>query len=81
MLVVCASVATLSTMTLKSSIEWEIQNSLQIVAASVNETYTNRMRGIIRKMLEEASGKVILKFQETISFLMRYRRKQDLMYL
>ena len=33
MLVVCASVATLSTMTLKSSIEWEIQNSLQIVAA------------------------------------------------
>lgn len=45
MLVVCASVATLSTMTLKSSIEWEIQNSLQIVAASVNETYTNLYEG------------------------------------
>lgn len=45
MLVVCVSVSAISTMTLKNTIEREIQNSLQIVAASVNETYTNLYEG------------------------------------
>lgn len=45
MVVVCALVATLSTMTLKAAIESEIQNSLQIVSTSVSETYTNLYEG------------------------------------
>lgn len=45
MLVVCVSVATISTVTLRNSIEGEIESSLQIVAASVNETYTNLYEG------------------------------------
>ncbi len=45
MLVVCVLVSVISTGTLKNAIEKEIQNSLAIVAASVNETYTNLYEG------------------------------------
>lgn len=45
MVIVCVLVATLSTMTLKDTIEGEIENSLQIVSASVSETYTNLYEG------------------------------------
>lgn len=45
MLVVCVLVATISTVTLSNTIEGEIESSLQIVAASVNETYTNLYEG------------------------------------
>lgn len=55
MMVVCVLVATLSTMTLKDTIEGEILNSLQIVATSVNETYTNLYEGDYK---QDAGGKV-----------------------
>jgi methyl-accepting chemotaxis protein len=45
MIVVCVLVSTLSTTTLKKMIEQEIESSMQIVAASVNETYTNLYEG------------------------------------
>lgn len=45
MTIVCILVATLSTLTLKNTIEQEIQNSLEIVSVSVKETYTNLYEG------------------------------------
>ncbi|MBQ6888280.1 MAG: cache domain-containing protein [Lachnospiraceae bacterium] len=45
MVVVCALVATISTVTLRKAIEEEIYSSLQIVAAAVSETYTNLYEG------------------------------------
>ncbi len=45
MLAVCILVSAVSTSALKNAIENEIQNSLVIVAASVNETYTNVYEG------------------------------------
>lgn len=45
MVLVCAVVATLSTVTLKATIEEAIENSLRIVATSVSETYTNLYEG------------------------------------
>jgi methyl-accepting chemotaxis protein len=45
MIVVCVLVSILSTTTLKKMIEDEIENSMKIVAASVNETYTNLYEG------------------------------------
>lgn len=45
MVLVCTVVATLSTVTLKTTIEEEIENSLRIVATSVSETYTNLYEG------------------------------------
>lgn len=45
MTIVCILVAALSTLTLKNMIEQQIQNSLQIVSVSVNETYTNMYEG------------------------------------
>jgi methyl-accepting chemotaxis protein len=45
MIVVCVLVSALSTTTLKKMIEEEIESSMKIVAASVNETYTNLYEG------------------------------------
>ena len=55
MIVVCALVSTLSTITLRNTIEQEIENALQIVAASVNETYTNLYEGDYR---QDAGGRI-----------------------
>ncbi len=45
MILVCLVIASLSASRLRSSIEAEIEKSLKIVAASVNETYTNLYEG------------------------------------
>lgn len=45
MMVVCALVATISTVSLNQSIEKEIYSSLQIIATAVTETYTNLYEG------------------------------------
>lgn len=45
MIVICICITIFSSSALKSSIEDEIEKSLQIVATSVNETYTNLYEG------------------------------------
>lgn len=45
MIVVCTLVAALSTITLRTTIEEQMQTSLKIVATSVSETYTNLYEG------------------------------------
>ena len=45
MVLVCMLISTLSTTTIRKTIDEEVLNSLQIVAASVNEIYTNLYEG------------------------------------
>ena len=44
MIIVCALVATVGAKALETGIEKQIEQSLQIVGVSVDETYTNRLR-------------------------------------
>lgn len=55
MLVICAGITIFAATALKSGIEDEIEKSLQIVATSVNETYTNLYEG---DYVKSQSGKV-----------------------
>lgn len=55
MIITCVLVTWLSTSTLESAVESEIENSMKIVAASISETYTNLYEGDYTK---DKSGKV-----------------------
>ncbi len=63
MLAICIGITIFSATSLKSGIENEIEKSLQIVATSVNETYTNLYEGDYKS---SQSGKVT-KGDKTIS--------------
>ena len=63
MLAICIGITIFSATALKSGIEAEIEKSLQIVATSVNETYTNLYEGDYKS---SQSGKVT-KGDKTIS--------------
>ncbi|MDE6627237.1 MAG: cache domain-containing protein [Lachnospiraceae bacterium] len=45
MIITCILVTWISTSTLKSAVETEIENSMKIIAASISETYTNLYEG------------------------------------
>lgn len=55
MIITCVLVTWLSTSTLKSAMESEIENSMKIVAASISETYTSLYEGDYTK---DQSGKI-----------------------